>query len=290
MPQLAYILSLPRSGSSVLAAMLEKRKGIVSAPESSFPQILGAITKKERADKRWLAALYLGSTCTPTPLNLDEAEACMHGSDQEILTRLGLALGSKFGRTPEQIKVIIWKTPRTISMQATTLSTNGKFIILRRNPHNVFESQFRVGFGVHNRRPFRFAIFRESYEYVFSGLPRERLLEIEYDTLPETMDNITRFLGIPDTEEWMTQSGSADLAAVTCDHMADITKEFRNGDPEKRARLKPEQVSALNRAINRTRWLRPFLGPIRRHFDVASLNHMRSRAKRALEHGQWEPV
>ena len=57
--KLAFILSLPRSGSTVLSAMLDRKKGIVSPPESSFPQMLGTLTPEERADKRWLAALYL---------------------------------------------------------------------------------------------------------------------------------------------------------------------------------------------------------------------------------------
>jgi hypothetical protein len=270
--------------------MLDRHKGLVSPPESSFPQVLGAISKQERADKRWLAALYLGATCTPTPLNLDEAEACMAGSNREILTSLGLAVACKFCRDAQDVRAIVWKTPRTIIMHEGPLSTGGKFIVLRRNPHNVFESQFRVGFGENNRRPFRFAVFRESYEYAYAKLPRDRVLEIDYDSLPGTINDIIRFLGLLDEGDWETQSGSAKLAAAACDHMSEINQEFCNRDLEKRARLKPEQVASLNRSLSQARWLRPFLGPVRNHFDRASLNHMRSRAIRALDHGAWEPI
>jgi len=279
---LAFILSTPRSGSTVLAAMLDRRRGIVSPPESSFPQVLGAIRAKERSDPRWLAALYFGSTFTPSPLSMDEAEACMKGSNQDILTALGLAVAAKFGRQPGDISAIVWKTPRTVGMHDGPLSTDGKFIILRRSPHNVFESQFRVGFGVNNRRPFRFAVFRESYENAFARLPDERILNVHYDELPGALDRITGFLGVADHGEWPEAGGSFDMAAQACDHMREVTSAFINRDPEKRARLDPHQVASLDRAMLLARPLRPFLRPVRFHFDRMSLNHIRSVAKACL--------
>lgn len=279
---LAFILSTPRSGSTVLAAMLDRRRGIVSPPESSFPQVLGAIRAKERSDPHWLAALYFGSTFTPSPLSMDEAEACMKGSNQEILTALGMATAAKFGRRADEISAIVWKTPRTVGMHAGPLSTNGKFIILRRNPHNVFESQFRVGFGINNRRPFRFAVFRESYENAFARLPAHRVLNVDYDELPGALDTITRFLGIADKGEWPEANGSFNLAAKACDHMSEVTNAFVNRDPEKRARLEERQVTNLDRALKLARPLRSFLRPVRAHFDRMSLNHIRSVARECL--------
>jgi hypothetical protein len=81
MPQLAYILSQPRSGSTVLTAILDKRKGVVCMPEASFPQVLGQISKKERMDRRWMADLHVGSTFTATALNLEDAEKCLDAFD-----------------------------------------------------------------------------------------------------------------------------------------------------------------------------------------------------------------
>lgn len=285
LPVLAYILSLPRSGSTVLSAMLDKRKGIVSPPESSFPQVLGVISEKEREDRRWLAALYHGSTFVPTPLSLDEAEACMVGSNTQILTSLGLAVAAKLNRDPSQVRAIVWKTPRTVGMHAGPLSTRGRFIVLRRNPQNVFESQFRVGFGISNRNPYRFAVFRESYEHAFARLPSDRVFNLEYDDLPEALPRVLEFLGVPEAEEWEAFQSSLELAARHCSHMAQVTEEFQNSDSQKRANLKPDQVAALGRAMKLARPLRPLLGPVRSHFDWQSMGPIRERAKEKLQKG-----
>ena len=282
MPQLAYILSLPRSGSTVLSALLDKRKGIVSPPESSFPQVLGVISRKEREDRRWLAALYIGATFPPTPLSLDDAEACMTGSDEEILIALGKAVAVKLDRDPEQLRAIVWKTPRTVGMHRTPLATQGKFIILRRNPHNVFESQFRVDFGKSNRNPYRFAIFRESYEHAFGRLPKNRVFELGYDDLPGILDPLLDYLGVKNHGEWDSTKSSLDMAAESCSWMADVTKEFKNKDPEKRARLDPGQISRLEFAMKIAHPLRSLMGPVRSYFDHQSMGPIRERAKSCL--------
>jgi hypothetical protein len=283
MPQLAYILSLPRSGSTVLSALLDKRKGVVSPPESSFPQVLGVISKKERADRRWLAALYIGATFPPTPLSLDDAEACMTGSNEEMLITLGRAVAAKLDRDPALVKAIVWKTPRTVGMHACPLATDGRFIVLRRNPHNVFESQFRVDFGKNNRNPYRFAIFRESYEYAFSRLPPDRVFQMEYDDLPGILPALLDFIGANDEGVWESSRSSLDLAAEKCSWMADVTKSFANKDPEKRARLDPEQIARLEWAMRLARPLRPLMGPVRSFFDHQSMGPIRERAKAALD-------
>lgn len=280
--QLAYILSLPRSGSTVLSAMLDRQRSIVSPPESSFPQVLGVLEQKERADKRWLAALYLGSTFVPTPLSLDEAEACMSGENEEILISLGMAVAAKLNRDPAQIQLIVWKTPRTVGMHRGPLSTSGKFVVLRRNPHNVFESQFRVAFGENNRNPYRFAIFRESYEHAFARLPRDRVFELEYDALPEILPTLQSFLGVESAGEWEHYEASLNMAAKECSHMTNVTAAFENKDPQKRANLQPAQIAALERAMKLARPLRYFLGPVRAFFDRQSMKPIRERAHEAL--------
>ena len=119
--KLAYIISMTRSGSTVLSAMLDQCKGVVSPPESSFPQILGAITPEERSDPKMLAALYHGATFPPTQLSLSDAEACMHGNNEEILTSLGVAVAEKLGRDPADVKAVVWKSPKTVGMQSAPL-------------------------------------------------------------------------------------------------------------------------------------------------------------------------
>ena len=282
MPRLAYILSLPRSGSTVLSAMLDKQKGVVSPPESSFPQVLSVLNPEERNNPRRLAALYIGATFPPTPLTLDDAQACMHGSDKEILIALGKAVAVKLGRNPEQIRAIVWKTPRTVGMHCTPLATGGRFIVLRRNPHNVFESQFRVQFGENNRNPYRFAVFRESYEHAFSRLPAEWVMQVEYDQLPDVIPKVLAFIGIKDDGLWEDHRSSLQLASEHCSWMSEVTQEFQNRDPEKRTRLDPKQVSRLELAMKLARPLRPLLGPVRAFFDHQSMGPIRERAERTL--------
>jgi hypothetical protein len=279
MPQLAYILSLPRSGSTVLATLLDRYKGVVSPPESSFPQVLGAIRAKERADRRWLAALYIGATFPPTPLSLEDAEACMHGSNEEILIALGKAVAAKLDRDPADVRAVVWKSPRTVGMHRGPLSTPGRFIVLRRNPHNVFESQFRVGFGEKNRNPYRFAIFRESYEHAFSRLPKDRVLELGYDELPDALPRVLEFIGAPNLGKWESKQSSHDLAVVAFPWMSEVTQEFRNTDAEKLGHLDPRQIATLETAMKLARPIRPFIGPARFYFDRVSMGHIRERAQ-----------
>lgn len=281
-PSLTYILSLPRSGSTVLTALLDKCHGVVSPPESSFPQVLGVTSAAERKQPRWLAALYIGATFPPTPLSLDDAEACMHGTDKEILVALGMAVAGKLGRPLDQVKNILWKTPRTIGFHETPLASGGNFIIIRRNPHNVFESQFRVEFGTNNRNPYRFAIFRESYEHAFSRLPADRCHNLEYDDLPGAIPELLRFMGIENQGEWEVGESSLDAISKSVGWMADVTKKFENKDVEKRARLDVRQVNSLNRAMALARPLRPLMGPLRSHFDHKSLQTIRERARLVL--------
>lgn len=282
MSKLAYILSQPRSGSTVLTALLDKRKGVVCMPESSFPQVLGVISKNERMDKRWLAALYLGARFPPGPLNIDDAEACMNGSDEEILFSLGKAVATKLGRDPEQITNVIWKTTRMIGMHKGPLSTSGKFVILRRNVHNVFESQSRFEFGVKNRIPYRYAIFVQSYEHALQRCPQNRTFQMNYDDLPGIIEPLLSFLEIEDQGQWQSGRSAMDIVAENCSWLTDITSEFKNSDPEKRSRLKPTQIKRLNYFLSLTKPFKPFMGPVRRYFDNRSLGHVREIAREKL--------
>lgn len=284
--KLAYIVSLPRSGSTVLSAMLDQYRGVVSPPESSFPQVLSSITKEERSDPRMLAALYHGATFPPTQINLDEAEACMRGSNEEILIALGKAVAAKLGRDPELIHSVVWKSPKTVGMQAAPLATTGRFIVLRRNPHNVYESQFRVSFGEKNRNPLRFALLRESYELAFSKLPEDRRLDVHYDEFPGVLPQILEFIGIPNAEKWENHQSSLQLASDALSYMSEVTSEFVNKDAQKRARLKGITVGILEASMILTRPLRPLLGPIRTHFDHESLKLIRERALERLKAGK----
>ena len=271
---LGFILSQPRSGSTVLTAILDKRKGIICMPESSFPQVLGVVSSAERSNPKKLASLYLSSTFAPTPLTFEDAEACMSGSNEEILMALGKSLASKLGRNRDDVKVVVWKTTRTIGMHRGPMSTNGKFIVLRRHPQNVFESQFRFDYGTRNRKPFRYAVFSQSYEHALGRCPDERTFKLDYEEIPQLLPKLVEFLGIKDQGEWDTGVSSLDLVAERCSWLTQITEEFRNTDEEKRGRLDPKMVSSLNSMLTLTRPFRPFMGPLRAHFDRRSMGHI----------------
>jgi hypothetical protein len=280
---LAFILSQPRSGSTVLTAILDKRKGVVCMPESSFPQALGVLTRAERADRRWLAALYLGSTFPPTPLTFQDALACMEGSDEEILTALGRALAVKLDRDPAEVRTVVWKTTRTIGMHRGPLATSGRFIVLRRHPLNVFESQSRFDYGVRNRRPLRYAIFSQSYEHALRRLPADRTFLLDYDDTEQRLPALLDFLGIDDRGAWESGASSLDLVAESCSWLTEITAEFRNTDPEKRARLAPTLSRRLESMLAITRPLRPIAGVLRWFFDRRSMGHVRIIAQQQIE-------
>jgi hypothetical protein len=226
-----------------------------------------------------MAAIYLAATFTPTPLDISEAEECMRGSDQDILVNLGLAVAKKLGRDTAQVRAVLWKTPRTVGMHRGPLSTSGRFIILRRHPYNVFESQFRVSFGENNRNPYRFAIFQESYEHAFARIPSDRRIDVNYDDLPGVLTQICEFLGVATQDKWESGRSNLEMAAKERSWMQDVTKPFENRDPEKRSRLDPDQVARLDRAMRLAEKIRPFLGPVRRFFDQCSVRSIKERAR-----------
>lgn len=280
--QLAFILSLPRSGSTVLTSMLDQRKGVISPPESSFPQVLGELTARERTDPRRLAALYIASTFPGTPLGLEEAAECMHGSDEEILGKLGKALAAKLGRAPHDVCLVVWKTTRTICMNRSPLATAGRFVILRRHPHNVFESQFRVHFGLHNRRAWRFALFRESYESAFADIPAEKRFDLDYEEIPARMSELLGFLGIKDAGSWDDGSSSLEHVAANRPWLSQILQEFRSDDADKRARLDARTMKSLDRWLQAAKLARPLMPMLRHHYDMATLTAIRQSAENIL--------
>jgi hypothetical protein len=256
-------------------------------PESSFPQVLGAVSAKERKDTRWMAAMYIGSTFPsnprpPTPLTLDEAESCIRGDNEDILLSLGHQLAKKIGRDANEVTTVVWKTTRTIGLHRGPLNTSGKFVVLRRNLHNVFESQFRVDFGIRNRNPLRYVIFAHSYEHAFARLPRHRTFELNYETIPNQLEALLDFIGAEDRGEWNSGQSSLELVTKNASWLTDVTKKFSNTDAEKRGRLDKSQLSSLSRSWTMTRPFRQFLGPLRRHFDHRSMNDIRSVARHIL--------
>jgi len=285
-----FVISEPRSGSTVLTAMMDRRKGVLSMPESSFPQVLGYLSQAERSSPRNLAAIYLGSTFVPTPLSFEEIVNCMVGNDREILDRLAVQTALKIGREPADVEVALWKTVRTIGMNRVIEALDSKVIVLRRHAHNVFESQSRFSYGVRNRRPLRYSVFRQSYEAAFARLRVGERLDVNYDDLPGALAVICRFIGLEDRGMWPDSSSHFESVADQCSWLSEINKEFVNRDVEKRKNLDISILHRLDRCLSITRLLRPVMGPVRRIFDRRSLGHVREIADRLLKENQAQKL
>jgi len=281
-PTLVCVYSLPRSGSTVLIAELDRIKGVVCLPESYFPQVLELLTPEELSNKSSLAAFFLASSPSGSLLSFEEAKECMDPDDwNRTLINLGLACALKTNRKPSQVTTIIWKTTRIIGRWRLFSEAGGRFIILKRNPLNVFESQFRVDFGRHNRNPFRFAVFLESYEAVFSRLPKKDSRFIEYELIPNQLPALQNWFGVENTHWTESESSLAKTHAKKTWH-GGLLDGFKSNDPLKRKNVTQMQRVAIivGRFISRP--LRPLLGLLRDHYDKGIMSQIRTDARKIL--------
>lgn len=261
------IYSLPRSGSTALLAQLEKSSELLCMPESYFPQAIEFLKPIERLSNGRVAQLYIDCCPAGAVLSFKEALACIELNDLEkTLVSLGLAVASKVGRDTKPIKAIIWKTTRLVSRSHAFSGTGGKFVVLRRNPLNVYESQFRVGFGIHNRNAFRFAVFRETYEEAFARLPKDRLFELDYEDTQVRIGELLSWLGVGD-EVTVPLGSVLSMTHAKKEWHGGLMDSFHNSDKEKISRLTPLQGFKLRVALLSTRFFRPFTGRLRDYFD-----------------------
>jgi hypothetical protein len=198
----------------------------------------------------------------------------MKGTNRDILINLGLALAAKIGRNPAEITTVVWKATRVVGMHAGPLSTDGRFVVLRRSRLNVFESQFRVGWGLRNRHPYRYAVFARSYEHAFSKLPAEKTFLVDYESIPRQFPALLEACGIADQGEWESPGSSIDLSAKIIPWLTQCTDPFLNRDLEKRLSIPLRLRRSLDRAFLMTRPLRPFLGPLRAYYDKRTLREI----------------
>jgi hypothetical protein len=252
-------------------------------PESSFPQVLGVVGAQERMDKRWMAALYVASSFSGTLLSVAEAESCMVGDNREILERLGWAMAEKTSRPPGKVRLIIWKTTRMVSCLDGPLAAGGRFIVLRRHPHNVYDSQFRVPFGVNNRKPWRFALFRASYEAAFRSIPGDLRYDLEYEEIPQKMEEMLDFVGFADEGEWTTGGSSFDGVVESRPWHSEIRAGFQSTDARKREAVGAGTAASLDRMERLMTLASPVMPLLRNRFDQRNFEDIRQRASRLME-------
>lgn len=265
--QLVCIYSLPRSGSTALVAQFERYEGILCLPESYFPQLYEMLDSADRRDPDRLAALYLASSPDGCLLTFREVRDCFRTLDyRESLIEIGLRYAEKIGRDLAQVRAVVWKTTRLVGAYKRFAAAGGVFILLRRDSINIFDSQFRVGFGIHNRRPLRFMAFRESYEAVFAKLPKSQTKELVYKDIPERVPIVVKELGCSG-RYWGCGSSALGATSGRQGWHREVMGQFENRD-----RLKADNVTGRDRWLLGLgqvifRPLRPFLGMARNYFD-----------------------
>ena len=281
-PALACVYSLPRSGSTVLIAELDRLKGIVCLPESYFPQVLEFLTPQELSDPAKLAAFFLASSPSGSLISFEEAQTCMVPDDwKATLVRLGLACAAKTNRNPSQVRTIIWKTTRIIGKGKLFAEAGGRFLVLRRNPVNVFDSQFRVSFGRHNRNPLRFAVFLESYEAAFSRLPPEATYHIEYEAIPEQLAAMSDWFGVVG-DNWAGGESSIALTHARKTWHNGLMDGFQSRDEIKRKNVTLGQRFFLGAGRFAAKPVRPILSFLRDYYDGEIIKQIRNEATTIL--------
>lgn len=280
--QSIFIVSVPRSGSTLLTNMLDAYEDVICPPESFFPAVLEQLEDREMSDRRNVAALFVVSCSDGSPLTLEEAEQCIHMDKQQTLDALAIQIAIKQGRSPDQIKIAVWKFTRMVGCWDFAARIGGRFIILRRNLLNVYESQFRVPFGVKNKNPFRFALFAESYEAAFSRYPAAKTLHLEYAGIPSRFDELVSWIGSSGIKRSSHSSSLEGIAERNPWH-ANINKPFENKDHEKIKNLSSFQIQGF-RVAKAILKLAPSLNrKARTMADQRQMLSLRSQAEQLLQ-------
>jgi len=279
--QKLYIISLPRSGSTVLTRLLDQLEDILCLPESFFPAALTRVSDHEWKDKRRMAALFVVSCSDGSPLTVEEAEACIQNDKEETLDALASAVAVKAGRDLSRIRIVVWKFTRLVGSHGFPSTTDGRFLVLQRNPLNVFESQFRVHFGAKNRHPARFAFFEASYLAAFRTYPVDRTRFMGYEDIGTRLDDLIQWLGSSGNRSEAKGSGVGELSGQKPWH-SEINKPFQNRDDEKLANLSKPQISRYESARSFLSYI-PWLGSISRELaDRRQMNALRTFAEGLL--------
>ncbi|NER47833.1 MAG: alpha/beta fold hydrolase [Symploca sp. SIO1A3] len=211
LPGIIFILSSPRSGSTLLRVMLAGHSSLFSPPEL---HLLPFDTMKERQEKLNLS--YLGEGLQKTFMEVKNLDATASQAFIKDLESQNLSIQQVYGMLQENIapRLLVDKSPSyamesTILERGEALFANSKYIYLVRHPYSVIESFVRmrmqklVGLGEEN--PYRVAeqVWAKSNQNILdflSQLEPERQHQIHYEDLvtePESvLSHLCDFLNI----------------------------------------------------------------------------------------------
>jgi hypothetical protein len=276
MRNLLFIVSLPRSGSTILTTLLDNNETVVCLPESGFPQVLDYFGPVVLEDRLCAAKLYMASCFGGSVLSLEEAASCMSRDPKETLVQLGVATAQKLGRDPGTILYVVWKTTRMVSRWHSLAKMGGRFVILHRNLLNVYESQFRVHFGLYNRRPWRFALFARSYEKVFESYPTVNVFRMNYALMNEQIPGLLTWL-LVENRARTTGASALDTVRDNFYFHSNILSQFENKDNEKMRKVPAKMQTAMARSYRLAKLADPVAHILRAWADRRVLKDILNR-------------
>ncbi|NEP12052.1 MAG: alpha/beta fold hydrolase, partial [Symploca sp. SIO2C1] len=194
LPGIIFILSSPRSGSTLLRVMLAGHSSLFSPPEL---HLLPFDTMKERQEQLKLS--YLGEGLQKAFMEIKDLNATASQTLIEDLESQNLSIQQVYGMLQASIapRLLVDKSPsyainRTILERGEALFANSKYIYLVRHPYSVIESFVRMRMqklaGLGDKNPYQVAeqVWRKSNQNILdflSGLEPERHHQVHYEDL-----------------------------------------------------------------------------------------------------------
>ena len=247
LPPAAFILSSPRSGSTLLRVMLAGHPNLSSPPEL---HLLPFATMQEREEE--LGISQLGEGLKRAFMNLKNIDAAASQKLVEKLIAENLSVKEVYGMLQQLAgdRLLVDKSPTYASNKETleraeTIFNKPKYIHLVRHPYSVIESFTRMRMdkliGKGNANPHKLAesIWNDSNQNILDfarEIDSDRYYLVKYEELVmqprEIMTGVCDFLGVP--------FNSAVLTPYTGDRMTDgvYDNSMSLGDPNFRDRQK----------------------------------------------------
>ena len=212
---IAFILSSPRSGSTLLRVMLAGHASLLSPPEL---HLLPFATMQERQAE--LEASHLGEGLIRTLMDLKhiDAEASQSLVNQWVQDNLSISELYQILQNLAGDRLLIDKSPtygmaKSTLIQAETIFSQAKYIYLVRHPYSVIESFARMRMdkllALNNANPYEIAesIWAQTNQNIMEFLGQinsARVCQIHYENLVTEprpiMEQICEFLAIPFAE------------------------------------------------------------------------------------------
>ncbi|NEO57615.1 MAG: alpha/beta fold hydrolase [Okeania sp. SIO3B5] len=201
LPGIIFILSSPRSGSTLLRVMLAGHSSVFSPPEL---HLLPFNTMKERQEQ--LNASYLGEGLQKALMEIQNLDATASQTLIQDMESQNLSIQQVYRMLQENIapRLLVDKSPsygmnRTVLERAEAIFANSKYIYLVRHPYSVIESFVRMrmqkllGFG--NEDPYQIAeqVWVKSNQNILdflTGLESERYHQIHYEKLVKEPEKV----------------------------------------------------------------------------------------------------